>query len=311
MGRGRSKITVIGAGNVGASAMAWAAAAELGDLVLVDIVQGLPQGKGLDMYEAGPVMGFDANIVGANDYQATAGSDVVIITAGLARKPGMSRDDLLKKNASIVGKVAGEAAKYSPDCVMIIVSNPLDAMCYVALKKTGFPKQRVVGMAGMLDSTRFCSFIAAELGVSLKDVHALVLGGHGDTMVPLTRYSSAGSIPVEKLIPEERLNQIVQRTRDGGAEIVKLLKTGSAYYAPAACAISMAESIIRDQKRVVPCAAYLEGEYGYNGVYLGVPVILGEAGIEKIFELELTDSEKIMLDGSAAAVKELNKIIDD
>lgn len=305
----RSKITVIGGGNVGASAMAWAAAAELGDLVLVDIVEGMPQGKALDMYEASPVMGFDATITGANGFEESAGSDIVVITAGLARKPGMSRDDLLNKNAAIVRGVTEKVAANSPDAVIIVVSNPLDAMCSVAKDASGFPKERVVGMAGMLDSTRFCSFIAQELNVSAKDVNALVLGGHGDTMVPLIRYSSVGSIPVEKLIPANRLEQIVQRTRDGGAEIVKLLKTGSAFYAPAACAITMAESILKDQKRVVPCAAYLDGEYGYSGIYLGVPVILGAGGVEKVFELDLPDDEKAALDHSAKAVKSLLDVI--
>lgn len=305
----RNKITVIGGGNVGASAMAWAAAAELGDLVLVDIVEGMPQGKALDMYEASPVMGFDATITGANGFEESAGSDIVVITAGLARKPGMSRDDLLNKNAAIVRGVTEKVAANSPDAVIIVVSNPLDAMCSVAKDASGFPKERVVGMAGMLDSTRFCSFIAQELNVSAKDVNALVLGGHGDTMVPLIRYSSVGSIPVEKLIPADRLEQIVQRTRDGGAEIVKLLKTGSAFYAPAACAITMAESILKDQKRVVPCAAYLDGEYGYSGIYLGVPVILGAGGVEKVFELDLLDDEKAALDHSAKAVKSLLDVI--
>lgn len=305
----RNRITVIGGGNVGASAMAWAAAAELGDLVLVDIVEGMPQGKALDMFEASPAMGFDAKIVGANRFEDAAGADVVIITAGLARKPGMSRDDLLNKNASIVRGVTEKVAALSPDAVIIIVSNPLDAMCSVAKDASGFPKNRVVGMAGMLDSTRFCSFIAEELNVSARDVNSLVLGGHGDTMVPLVRYSSVGSIPVEKLILAERLEQIIQRTRDGGAEIVKLLKTGSAYYAPAACAIKMAESIIKDQKRVVPCAAYLEGEYGYSGIYLGVPVMLGAGGVEKIFELDLLEDEKAALDHSAEAVQSLLDVL--
>lgn len=306
---GRSKITVIGAGNVGASAMAWAAAAELGDLVLVDIVEGMPQGKSLDMYEAGPVMGFDAKIVGSNDYAETANSDIVIITAGLARKPGMSRDDLLNKNASIMRSVTEQAAHYSPKAVIIVVSNPLDAMCSVALDASGFPKTRIVGMAGMLDSTRFRSFLAEELNVSVRDISALVLGGHGDTMVPLTRYSAVGGIPIESLVPAMRLEQIVQRTRDGGAEIVKLLKTGSAYYAPAACAVTMAEAMLKDQKRIVPCAAYLEGEYGYSGIFLGVPVMLGHQGVEKIFEIDLLPEEKKALDHSAEAVRQLLGII--
>jgi malate dehydrogenase len=301
----RNKITVVGGGNVGASAMAWAAAAELGDLVLVDIVEGLPQGKALDMAEAGPVMGFDAKIVGANDYEATVGSDVVIITAGLARKPGMSRDDLIKKNTEIVGGVAKSVAKYSPDAFIIVVSNPLDAMCAVAKDASGFPRNRVIGMAGMLDSTRFRTFLAMELNVSVKDISAMVLGGHGDTMVPLTRFATVGAIPVESMIEPARLEEIVQRTRDGGAEIVKLLKTGSAFYAPAACAVDMARAILKDQKRVVPCAAYLEGEYGYKDIYLGVPVVLGAGGVENIIEVELNEAEKAALDNSAAAVRSL------
>ncbi|MCB9478812.1 MAG: malate dehydrogenase [Deltaproteobacteria bacterium] len=302
---GRKKLTIVGAGNVGASAMAWAAAAELGDIVLVDIVEGLPQGKALDLAEGGPVMGFDSNIVGANSYEETADSDVVIITAGIARKPGMSRDDLLATNKKIVGDVTEQVAKYSPNCTIIVISNPLDAMCHVAKAASGFPRERVIGMAGVLDSSRFRTFIAMELGVSVEDVTAFVLGGHGDTMVPLTRYSSVGGIPVETLIPAERLAEIVDRTRNAGAEVVKLLKTGSAFYSPAASGIQMAEAILKDKKRVLPCAALLEGEYGYNGLYLGVPCLLGAGGLEKVFEIELTAEEKTALDKSADAVKGL------
>ncbi|MBZ0273842.1 malate dehydrogenase [bacterium] len=306
----RKKITIVGAGNVGASCMAWAAAAELGDIVLVDIVDGMPQGKALDLTEGGPILGFDANLIGANGYDMTANSDVVIITAGIARKPGMSRDDLLATNKKIVSDVTREIATRSPNSILIIVSNPLDAMCHVAQHVSGFPRERVVGMAGILDSSRFRSFIAMELGVSVEDVTAFVLGGHGDTMVPLTRYSAVGGIPVETLIPADQLAEVVQRTRDAGAEIVKLLKTGSAYYSPAAAAVQMAEAIIKDKKRVVPCAALLKGEYGYNDLFIGVPVLLGARGVEKVFEIELTDEEKLQLDKSADAVRELVKILD-
>ncbi|MCL4233754.1 MAG: malate dehydrogenase, partial [Deltaproteobacteria bacterium] len=292
----RNKITVVGAGNVGASAMAWAAAAELGDIVLVDIVEGLPQGKALDLAEGGPVFGFDCKIVGSNSYEETANSDVVIVTAGIARKPGMSRDDLLETNKKIVGGVCEQIAKYSPNAVLIIVSNPLDAMCHVASHVTGFPRERVIGMAGVLDSSRFRSFIAMELGVSVEDVTAFVLGGHGDTMVPLTRFSSVGGIPVEALIPKDRLEAIVTRTRNAGAEVVALLKTGSAFYSPAASAVQMAEAILKDKKRVLPCAALLKGEYGYTDLFIGVPCMLGARGLEKVFEIELTADEKKALD---------------
>lgn len=301
----RKKITIVGGGNVGATAMHWAAAAELGDVVLVDIVDGLPQGKGLDMAEAGPVAGFNGSVTGSNGYEESAGSDVCIVTAGIPRKPGMSRDDLLKTNAKIMTDVCENLARRSPDAILIVVSNPLDAMCHVAKKASGFSKERVVGMAGLLDSARFRTFLATELGVSVNDVVAFVLGGHGDTMVPLTRYSAVGGIPIESLIAKERLDQIVQRTRDGGIEIVNFLKTGSAYFAPSACAVQMAEAILKDQKRVAPCAAYLDGEYGYEGIYLGVPVLLGEGGVEKIFEIDLSADEKAQLDKSAAAVKSL------
>ncbi len=306
----RNKITVVGAGNVGASAMAWAAAAELGDIVLVDIVEGLPQGKALDLAEGGPVFGFDCKIVGTNGYEETADSDVVIVTAGIARKPGMSRDDLLETNKKIVGGVCEQIAKYSPNAVLIIVSNPLDAMCHVAAHVTGFPRERVIGMAGVLDSARFRAFIAMELGVSVEDVTAFVLGGHGDTMVPLVRYSTVAGIPLPDLVAmgwtsQERLDAIVQRTRDGGAEIVGLLKTGSAYYAPATSAIEMAEAYLRDQKRLLPCAAHCDGQFGLKGMYVGVPTIIGAGGIEKIVDIRLNRDEQVMFDRSVAAVQGL------
>lgn len=301
----RKKITVVGAGFVGATAAHWAAAKELGDVVLVDIVEGVPQGKGLDLLQASPVEGFNVNVTGTNGYDETAGSDVVILTAGLPRKPGMSRDDLLFKNFEIVKNVTEQIAPRSPDAVLIIVSNPLDAMAYTALKVSGFPKQRVVGMAGVLDTARFRTFVSQELGVSVEDVQGFVLGGHGDTMVPVVRFCSVGGIPLTSLLSPERLAAIVQRTRDGGAEIVNYLKTGSAFFAPSAAAVQMAEAIVKDHKRILPCAAYLEGEYGYKGIYLGVPVLVGEKGIERVFEVDLTAEERAMLDKSAASVEEL------
>ncbi|MBI5014871.1 MAG: malate dehydrogenase [Deltaproteobacteria bacterium] len=301
----RNKITVVGAGFVGATAAHWAAAKELGDVVLVDIVEGVPQGKGLDLLEASPVEGFNVNVLGTNGYEDTAGSDVVIITAGLPRKPGMSRDDLLLKNFEIVKAVTQQVAPRSPDAVLIIVSNPLDAMAYTALKVSGFPKERVIGMAGVLDTARFRTFVSQELGVSVEDVQGFVLGGHGDTMVPVARYCSVGGIPLTSLLSPERLAAILQRTRDGGAEIVNYLKTGSAFFAPAASAVQMAEAILKDHKRVLPCAAYLDGEYGYKGIYLGVPTLLGARGVEKIFQIDLTGDEKAALDKSAASVQEL------
>ncbi len=301
----RNKITVVGAGFVGATAAHWAAAKELGDVVLVDIVEGVPQGKALDLMQAGPVEGFNVNVVGTNGYDETAGSDVVIITAGLPRKPGMSRDDLLQKNFQIVKSVTEQVAPRSPNAVLIVVSNPLDAMAYTALKVSGFPKERVVGMAGILDTARFRTFVSMELGVSVEDIQAFVLGGHGDSMVPLARYCSVGGIPLTSLLPADRVEAIIDRTRKGGAEIVNYLKTGSAFFAPSASAVQMAEAILRDQKRVLPCAAYLEGEYGYQGIYLGVPVLLGSGGVEKVFEIELTDDEKAQLDRSAEAVRGL------
>lgn len=305
----RNKVSIIGAGNVGATCAHWALTRELGDVVLVDIVEGVPQGKALDLLQSMPVEGCDFSVTGANDYEKTAGSDIVIITAGIPRKPGMSRDDLLNTNAAIVKGAAGKSAHYSPNSILIIVSNPLDAMAYVALKASGFPKNRVVGMAGVLDSARYRTFIAQELKVSVEDVQAFVLGGHGDTMVPLIRLSSVAGIPVSSLIPKERLDAIVKRTREGGIEIVNLLKTGSAYYAPSRAAVEMAESILKDKKRVLPCAAYMEGEYGIKGCFLGVPVVLGANGVEKIIEIELLPEEKSALNASAEAVKELIRAI--
>jgi malate dehydrogenase len=302
--RKRNKITVIGAGNVGATAVHWAAAKELGDIVLVDLIEGMPQGKALDMIETAPVEGFDCKITGTNGYEETADSDVIIITAGLARKPGMSRDDLLMKNFEIVKSCAEQAAKYSPNAYIIVVSNPLDVMTYVARQVSGFPKNRVVGMAGILDSARFRAFIAMELNISVEDTSAFVLGGHGDSMVPLVRYSYAGGIPIEKLIPADRIEAIVDRTRKAGGEIVGLLKTGSAYYSPSAAAVQMAEAILKDKKRILPCAACLEGEYDvFDGLYVGVPIILGGDGVEKVIEIELTDDEKAELKNSVDDIR--------
>ena len=303
----RAKISIIGAGNVGATCAHWCAAAELGDVVLLDIpaVDGMPQGKSLDLAEAAPIDGFDVRIIGTTDYADTASSDVVVITAGIPRKPGMSRDDLLATNAGIVGEVAARIAETSPDAILIIVSNPLDAMVQRALQVTGFPPARVMGQAGVLDTARFRAFLAMELGVSVRDVQAMLLGGHGDTMVPLVSCATVGGIPVTNFITPERLAEIVQRTRDGGAEIVKLLKTGSAYYAPSCAAAQMVEAIVRDQKRLIPVAAYCDSEYGVGGYYVGVPVILGAGGVEKILEIPLTDSERAALDHSVDAVKQL------
>lgn len=301
----RKKVTVVGAGNVGASCAVWLAAKQIADVVLVDIAEGIPQGKGLDLAQAGPVEGYDTAITGANSYEATANSDVVVITAGFPRKPGMSRDDLLMANYEIVKAAAEQSAKYSPNAILIIVTNPLDAMCWTAFQVSKFSKNRVIGMAGVLDTARYRTFLSMELGVSVESIQALVLGGHGDTMVPLVRLTSVGGVPLTEMLPQERIDAIVQRTRDGGAEIVKYLKTGSAYYAPAAAAIEMVESILLDKKKVLPCAAYLEGEYGYNGLFVGVPVKLGANGIEKIYEVALSAEEKAMLDKSAAAVKDL------
>jgi malate dehydrogenase len=301
----RHKVTVIGAGNVGATTAQRIAEAGLADVVLVDIVEGLPQGKGLDLAQAAPVVGHDAHIVGTNDYADTAGSDIVVVTSGLARQPGMSRDDLLAKNAGIVRAVVEQAAKHSPNAILIVVTNPLDAMCHVALQASGFPRERVLGMAGVLDSARFRTFIARELGVSVEDTHAFVLGGHGDTMVPLSRYSTVAGVPITELLPPDRVKALEERTANGGAEVVALLKTGSAFYAPAASAFEMVESILLDRKRVLPCAVLLEGEFKTNGLFVGVPVVLGAGGLERIFEIELTADEQAAFDKSAAAVKEL------
>jgi malate dehydrogenase len=303
----RAKITIVGAGNVGATTAHWCAAAELGDIVLVDIPQteGMPRGKALDLMESSPIMGFDSHVVGTTDYQDTAGSDVVVITAGVPRKPGMSRDDLLSINARIMGAVATEIARTSPEAVVIVVSNPLDAMAQRAMQVTGFPPHRVIGQAGVLDTARFRTFIAMELGVSVEDVSAMLLGGHGDTMVPLASATSVGGIPVMQLIPAERLEQLIQRARDGGAEIVKLLKTGSAFYAPGAATAQMVEAVVRDKKRLIPCAAYCDREYGVGGYFVGVPVILGAGGVERIIELELTAAERQALNHSIDAVKSL------
>jgi malate dehydrogenase len=305
----RNKITVVGGGNVGASAAINLAMKELGDVVLVDVVEGVPQGKGLDMAQMGPIEGYDVQLTGANDYAPTANSDVVVITAGLARKPGMSRDDLLIANYEVVKSVTENIAKHSPNAILVLVTNPLDAMCTVAHHVSKFPKHRVVGMAGVLDSARFRTFIAMELNVSVENVTAVVLGGHGDTMVPVTRLSNVSGIPLSELIPADRLAAIVDRTRTGGAEIVKYLKTGSAYYAPSAAAVEMVESILKDKKKVLPCAALLEGEYGINGLFVGVPVKLGRNGIEKIYEMQLNAEEKAMLAKSAASVQELVDVL--
>src|SRR3954453_4678281 len=301
----RNKVTVIGAGNVGATAAQRIAEAGLADVVLIDIVEGLPQGKGLDLAEAGPVVGHDARIVGTNDYADTAGSDVVVVTSGLARQPGMSRDDLLMKNAGIVKSVVDQTARHSPDAILIVVTNPLDAMCHVALAASGFPRERVLGMAGVLDSARFRTFIAQELGVSVEDTHAFVLGGHGDTMVPLSRYSTVAGVPITELLSPDRVRALEDRTANGGAEIVGLLKTGSAFYAPAAGAFEMVEAILLDRKRVLPCAVRLQGEFGVDGLVVGVPVVLGAAGMERVFEITLTSEEQTAFDASAAAVREL------
>jgi malate dehydrogenase len=299
------KVTVVGAGNVGATAAQRLAEKELCDVVLVDIVEGVPQGKSLDLTEAAPIEKHDAKVTGANGYEATANSDIVIITAGIPRKPGMSRDDLISTNAGIIKSVTQQIAKYSPNTILIIVSNPLDAMCHVALEASGFPKSRVIGMAGVLDSARFRAFIAMELNVSVENTHAFVLGGHGDTMVPLPRYSTVAGIPITELMSKDRIDALVNRTANGGAEIVGLLKTGSAYYAPASAAVEMAESILKDKKKVLPCAAYLQGEYGINDLFIGVPVKLGKGGIEQVIEITLTEDENAALMKSAAAVQGL------
>jgi malate dehydrogenase len=296
---------VVGAGNVGATTAQYIVERELADVVVTDVVDGLPQGKALDLLEAGPVHGYDCRLVGANDYAGTAGSDVVVITAGLARKPGMSRDDLLYKNAEIVGGVVDEIVRRSPDAILIPVTNPLDAMAQLAWRRSGFPRERVIGMAGVLDSARFRAFIAEELRVSVENVTAFVLGGHGDTMVPLPRYSTVAGIPITELLPQERIEALVARTAGGGAEIVNLLKTGSAFYAPAASVVEMVEAILKDKKKILPCAAYLDGEYGIRGLFVGVPVKLGRGGIEQIVQIRLTPGEQEALQRSAEAVREL------
>jgi len=301
----RPKITVVGAGNVGASVAQYAVEKELGDVVLVDVVEGIPQGKALDLLQAGPIHRYDSMVSGSNGYDETASSDVVVITAGLARKPGMTRDDLLFKNAEIVGSVVEQIVARSTDAILVLVTNPLDAMVQLAWKKYGFPSKRVVGMEGVLDSARFRTFIARELDVSVENVTAFVLGGHGDTMVPLPRYSTVAGIPITDLLSKEKIDALVTRTANGGAEIVNYLKTGSAYYAPAASAVEMVEAILKDKKKILPCAAYLEGQYGTKGLYVGVPVKLGRSGVEEIIEIKLTPDEQAAFDKSAAAVKEL------
>jgi malate dehydrogenase len=301
----RQKVTVVGAGNVGANCALRVAEKELADVVLVDIVEGVPQGKGLDLLQSGPVQGYDVLVTGSNGYEATANSDLVILTAGFPRKPGMSRDDLLMANYEIVRAATEQVARYSPNAILIVVTNPLDAMCWTAFRVSKFPKNRVIGMAGVLDTARFRTFIARELDVSVENITAMVLGGHGDTMVPLVRFTNVSGIPVAELLDEAAIARLVERTRNGGAEIVKYLKTGSAYYAPSAAAVEMAESILRDKKKVLPCAAYLEGEYGLNGVFVGVPVKLGANGIEKVYQVALTAEETAQLNKSAAAVEEL------
>ena len=310
----RNKITIVGAGNVGATAAHWAVQKELGDVVLVDIKEGFPQGKALDLAESSPVMGFDSNLVGTNDYDATAGSDVVVITAGVPRKKDpvtgqfTSRDELVEINRQIVGSVTRAIAEKSPDSILICVSNPLDAMCHVMLHESGFPANRVMGMAGVLDTASYKYFISEALGVSVEDIHGMVLGGHGDTMVPLPSHTSVAGIPLTELLPEEKINAIIERTRKGGGEIVGLLGY-SGYYAPSASVIAMVESILRDKKRVLPTAAFLKGEYGYSDLYIGVPAVIGKGGVEKVIEMELGDKEKAMLEISANAVKDVVKIL--
>ena len=305
----RKKVSIVGSGNVGATAAHWMASKELCDVVLIDIVEGVPQGKGLDLAQAMPIERTDSQVIGTNDYADTANSDIVVITAGIPRKPGMSRDDLLNTNYKIMQDVVGKVVQYSPNCVMIVVSNPLDAMAQAAYKISKFSRNRVIGMAGVLDSARFRTFIAQQLDVSVDNVTAFVLGGHGDTMVPLPRYSTVAGIPITELMDKPTVDKLVQRTRDGGAEIVKYLKTGSAYYAPSAAVTEMVEAILKDKKKILPCAAYLEGEYGINGLFVGVPCKLGARGIEKIIEIELTGDESAALKKSADSVKELVGVI--
>jgi len=301
----RKKITIVGAGNVGATCAHWAAAHELGDIVLIDVVEGVPEGKALDLMEAAPIEGFDCLIRGGGDYSLTADSDVVVITAGVARKPGMSRDDLLQTNLNIVREVTREVVRYSPHSILIVVTNPLDVMTYVAYKTSGFPPQRVMGMSGVLDTARFRTFVALELGVSFEDVTTLVLGGHGDDMVPLVRYTTVGGIPVTQLLPAERITALVERTRKGGGEIVALLKTGSAFYAPGAAVVQMVEAILKDKKRVLPVAAYLDGEYGERDIYVGVPAVIGAGGVERVLEIELNEEERAGFARSVASVRNL------
>ena len=305
----RKKVTIVGSGNVGATAAHWIASKELADVVLIDIIEGVPQGKGLDLLEAMPIEKRDSHVLGTNDYGDTAKSDIVVITAGIPRKPGMSRDDLLNTNYKIMADVVGKVVANSPDCILIIVSNPLDAMAQTAYKLSKFPRERVIGMAGVLDSARFRAFIAEELKVSVENVTAFVLGGHGDTMVPLPRYSTVAGIPITELMSKETIDRLVKRTRDGGAEIVKYLKTGSAYYAPSAAVTEMVEAILKDKKKILPCAAYLDGEYGIKGLFVGVPCKLGEKGLEEIIQIKLTSEEQAALQKSADSVKELVAVI--
>jgi malate dehydrogenase len=306
----RSKVTVIGAGNVGANTAQKIAGKELADVVLVDVVEGVPQGKALDMLESAPVEGYDVRLVGTNGYEETSDSEIVVITAGFPRKPGMSRDDLLLANYEVVKSATEQAVKHSPDAILILVTNPLDAMCWTALKVSGFPRERVMGMAGVLDTARFRTFIAEELNVSFENVTAMVLGGHGDTMVPLVRFTNVSGIPISELASPDTIERLIQRTRDGGAEIVKYLKSGSAYYAPAASTVEMVESILKDKKKVLPCAVHLQGEYGIQGLFVGVPVKLGRKGVEKIYEIKLEQSEAVALRKSADAVQELVAVLE-
>jgi malate dehydrogenase len=305
----RKKVTIVGAGNVGATTAHWLAAKELADIVLVDVIEGVPQGKALDLLEALPVERSDSSVVGSNDYEATSNSDIVVITAGFPRKPGMSRDDLVRANAEIVGTATREAVKRSPDCILIVVTNPLDAMCEVARRISGFPRERVLGMAGVLDSARFCTFVAMELGVSVDNVHAFVLGGHGDQMVPLPRYSTVAGIPITELLDEATIARLVERTAKGGGEIVNLLKAGSAYYAPGRAITEMVDAILKDKHKILPCAAYLQGEYGIKDLFVGVPCRLGSGGLEKIVEIKLTTAESAALHASAEAVAALVKAL--
>src|SRR5436190_193424 len=305
-----TKITVVGAGNVGATTAQRLVEKQLArTVVLVDVIEGVPQGKALDQYESSPIEGFDTRVVGANDYGPAAGSEMVVVTAGIARKPGMSRDDLVRTNADIVKQVSQQIKQHCPKAIVVVVSNPLDVMCWVTKKVTGFPRQRVLGMAGVLDTARYRAFLADALDVSVRDIQAMVLGGHGDTMVPLISFTSVSGIPITQLMPQAKLDAIVERTRTGGAEIVKHLKTGSAYYAPSSAAVEMAASILKDKKKVLPCAAYLEGEYGINGLFVGVPLKLGALGIEQIYQIKLTDQEQAMLNKSAASVQELVDVL--